>query len=86
MKQLYIKNEFVHNIYRKLKSPSFTQAILDKFSVVDKVELTLEENYLILKPIPVPRKNWEKALKKMHKIGDEKLLIDDIFIDELFEE
>ncbi len=62
------------------------KAILDKYSIVDKVELTLEENYMILKPILEPRKNWEKAFKKMHKNGDDKFLIDDIFVDELFEE
>lgn len=33
-----------------------------------------------------PRKDWGKAFEEMHKNGDDKLLIDDVFDDETFEE
>lgn len=33
-----------------------------------------------------PRKDWAKAFEEMHKNGDDKLLIDDVFDDETFEE
>ena len=32
-----------------------------------------------------PRKGWEKQFEEMHKNGDDKLLIDDVFEDENFE-
>ena len=35
---------------------------------------------------PAPRKGWEKAFKKMHENGDDKLLMADIFEDENLEE
>jgi hypothetical protein len=33
-----------------------------------------------------PRKDWGKAFEEMHKNGDDRLLIDDVFDDETFEE
>lgn len=37
------------------------KTILKKFNILDKIEMTLEEGYIILKPKLSPRKNWEKA-------------------------
>lgn len=68
------------------KGIRLSKTILEKYSISDKVELILEKGYIILKPKPEPRKNWEKAFKKMHDNGDDKLLIDDVFEDEIFEE
>ena len=51
-----------------------------------EAELILEKGYIILKPVSEPRKNWEKEFKKMHENGDDKLLIEDVFNDETFEE
>ncbi|MDP2175218.1 MAG: AbrB/MazE/SpoVT family DNA-binding domain-containing protein [Bacteroidota bacterium] len=62
------------------------KTILDKYNIHEKVELILEKGYIILKPKTEPRKNWEKAFKKMHENGDDKLLMDDVFNDETFEE
>jgi antitoxin MazE len=39
-----------------------------------------------LTEVKEPRKNWEKAFKKMHENGDDQLLIDDVFEDENFDE
>jgi antitoxin MazE len=39
----------------------------------------LEKGFIILKPIPSPRKNWEKAFKKMNDQDDDQLLMDDVF-------
>lgn len=60
--------------------------ILEKYNIGDKIELVLEKGYIILKPKKEPRKDWEKAFKKMHENGDDKLLINDVFEDENFEE
>lgn len=62
------------------------KTILEKYNISNKIELVLEKGYIILKPKKEPRKKWEKAFKKMHEIGDDKLLINDVFEDENFEE
>ena len=68
------------------KGIRLSKTILEKYNINDKIELVLEKGYIILKPKQEPRKNWEKAFKKMHENGDDKLLIDDVFEDESFEE
>ncbi|NMM48910.1 AbrB/MazE/SpoVT family DNA-binding domain-containing protein [Marinigracilibium pacificum] len=68
------------------KGIRLSKTLLEKYNIKDKVELILEKGYIILKPIPEPRKGWEKAFKKMHEEGDDKLLMDDVFDDENFEE
>jgi antitoxin MazE len=62
------------------------KAILEKYNIKDAVELVLEKGYIIIKPTSTPRKGWEKAFKKMHENGDDKLLITDMFEDENLEE
>lgn len=62
------------------------KAILDEYNINDKIELILEKGRIILKPKSNPRKGWEKSFKQMHENGDDKLLIDDIFDEEVFEE
>lgn len=68
------------------KGIRLSKTILEKYNISDKIELILEKGYIILKPKAEPRKNWEKAFKKMHENGDDQLLIDDVFTDETFEE
>jgi antitoxin MazE len=68
------------------KGVRIPKAILDKYNIQGKVEMILEKGYIILKPKAEPRKNWEKAFKEMHENGDDKLLMDDFFNDETFEE
>ena len=62
------------------------KSVLEKYDIKDTVELILEKGYIILKPTTSPRKGWEKAFKKMHKNGDDKSLMADVFNDENFEE
>jgi len=64
------------------KGIRLSKTILEKYKITDTVELILEKGYIIIKPKSVPRKGWEKAFKKMHVIGDDKLLMDDVFEDE----
>ncbi|MBW7840144.1 MAG: AbrB/MazE/SpoVT family DNA-binding domain-containing protein [Chitinophagaceae bacterium] len=68
------------------KGIRLSKTILEKYNINDKIELILEKGYIILKPKAEPRKNWEKAFKKMHENGDDQLLMDDVFDDEYFEE
>ena len=68
------------------KGIRLSKTILEKYSISDKVELILEKGYIILKPKAEPRKDWDKAFKKMHENGDDYLLMNDVFEDENFEE
>ena len=68
------------------KGIRLTKTLIEKYNIKDTVELILEKGYIILKPKSSPRKGWEKSFKKMHENGDDKLLVNDIFNDENFEE
>ena len=63
-----------------------SKTLIEKYNIKDKVELILEKGQMILKPIPSPRKDWEKEFKKMNENGDDQLLFNDIFEDENLEE
>lgn len=67
------------------KGIRLSKTILEKYSIGDKIELILEEDCIVLKPKASPRKNWDKAFKKMHDNGDDQLLMDDVLEDEVFE-
>ena len=64
------------------KGIRLSKTLLDKYQITNKVELVLENDYIILKPVTEPRKNWENAFAEMHKNGDDNLLIDSVFDDE----
>jgi antitoxin MazE len=64
------------------KGIRLSKTILDKYQITDKVELVLEKDYIVLKPVAEPRKNWEEAFAEMHRNGDDKLLIDSVFENE----
>lgn len=68
------------------KGLRLSKTILEKYNIKDKVELILQKGQIILKPIEVPRQNWETAFKKMNSENDDELLMNDIFDDENFEE
>jgi len=63
-----------------------SKTLLDKYNIRDTVDLILEKGHIILKPISKPRKNWEKAFREINAKGDDKLLFDDVFDGENFEE
>ena len=63
-----------------------SKTLIEKYNIKDKVELILEKEYIVLKPISQPRKDWEKAFKEMNEKGDDQLLFNDVFEDENLEE
>jgi antitoxin MazE len=69
----------------KSKGIKLSKSILKKFNIGDEVELILEKEHIIIRPIEEPRKNWGEAYKEMHKEGDDKLLMEAVFEDEEFE-
>jgi len=68
------------------KGLRLSKTILDKYNIKDKVEIILEPGQIIIKPIKEPRKNWDAAFEKMNKEGDDKMLMNDVFNEENFEE
>jgi antitoxin MazE len=68
------------------KGIRLSKTLLEKYNIRDTVELILEKGYIIIRPISSPRKGWENAFKRMHKNGDDKSLMADIFDDENIEE
>lgn len=68
------------------KGLRLSKAILERYNIKDKVEIILEKGRIVLKPVSQPRKGWGKAFAKMHKEGDDQLLMDDVFEDENFDE
>ena len=68
------------------KGLRLSKTILEKYKIRDKVELVLEKGYIIIKPINQPRKGWEEAFQTMHIEGEDQLLIDDSFEDDVVNE
>ena len=68
------------------KGLRLSKTLIEKYNIKDKVELILEKGYIIIKPISKPRKNWDKAFKKMNENGDDKLFFNDVFAEENLEE
>ena len=64
------------------KGIRLSKTLLEKYHITDKIELVLEDDYIVLKPLSEPRKNWEAAFAEMHRNGDDKLLIDSVFEEE----
>ncbi len=51
--------------------------ILEQTGIRDDVEIELEKNRIIIRPVRKAREGWDKAFKKMGENGDDKLIIDD---------
>lgn len=68
------------------KGLRLSKTLLEKYNIKDKVEVILENGFMIIKPVSKPRKGWEKAFKEMHKNGEDQLLFNDVFDEENFEE
>ena len=68
------------------KGLRLSKTIMEKYNIRDKVELILEKDQIIIKAIDEPRKDWENAFKNMRLNNDDKLLMNDVFDDENFDE
>ena len=63
-----------------------SKTLLEKYHIEDSVELILENNQIVIRPLQKPRKGWDKAFMEMHTSGDDHLLVNDVFGNEVFEE
>ena len=61
------------------------KAILDKYQIKDSVEVEMRDDALVLRPVHQPRVGWDEAFRQMHQNGDDRLLIPDVFEDEVWE-
>jgi len=51
--------------------------ILDQTGILDEVEIEVEKNQIIIRPVKNVREGWEAAFKMMGEKGDDKLIIDE---------
>jgi antitoxin MazE len=52
--------------------------ILEQTGIMDDVEIEVEKNQIIIRPVKDVRDGWDDAFKLMGKKGDDELIIDDI--------
>jgi len=64
----------------------FSKTIIERYNIRDTVEMILDKEHIIIKPLAKPRKGWDKAFIEMHANGDDKLIMPDIFEEENLEE
>lgn len=68
------------------KGIRLSKTLLEKYNITDTVNLIMEEEQIVIKPLTKPRKGWEKAFKEMAESNEDKLLFKDVWEDEIFEE
>ncbi|MGY6563002.1 MAG: AbrB/MazE/SpoVT family DNA-binding domain-containing protein [Luteibaculaceae bacterium] len=68
------------------KGIRLSKSLLERYNIKDTVEMILENGYIVIKPKANPRKGWEAAFKEMNESGDDKMVMNDVFEDENFEE
>lgn len=54
--------------------------ILEQTGIMDDVEIEVEKNQIIIRPVKSAREGWDAAFKKMHQAGDDTLLINDAIL------
>lgn len=51
------------------------QTVLKQCGIESKVELEIQNDYIIIKPVTTPRQGWVEAFKLMHRNNDDSLLL-----------
>lgn len=51
--------------------------ILEQTGITGDVEIELENNKIIIRPVQKVREGWDKAFKKMAEKGDDEIVIND---------
>jgi antitoxin MazE len=55
------------------------KTVLEECKIEDEVVLEIEGETILIKPVKhKPRKNWEKAFRKMHEQDEDSLILDDL--------
>lgn len=53
--------------------------ILEQTGILDDVEIQVEKDQIIIRPVKSARQGWDAAFKQMGAKGDDALLVDDDF-------
>ncbi len=62
------------------------KAILEQLQISDKLDLEIEDQRIILKPINrAPREGWVEAFEKMHERNEDTILMPEERMNETFE-
>ncbi len=51
--------------------------ILEQTGILDDVEIDVEKNMIIIRPVRNPREGWDEAFKMMRERGDDEPIIND---------
>ncbi len=60
--------------------------VLEQTGITDDVEISVERNQIIIRPVTNIRKGWDEAFQRMHRDGDDIPLIDDESISHSWDE
>jgi antitoxin MazE len=60
--------------------------LLDETGITEDVDLEVENNRIIIRPVSSPRSGWEDAFRMMAEKGDDRLVIEDENISHLWDE
>lgn len=60
--------------------------ILEQTGIMDDVEIEVDKNQIIIRPVKNAREGWDKAFIRMRKKGDDTPLIDEIDISNSWDE
>ncbi|WP_291320516.1 AbrB/MazE/SpoVT family DNA-binding domain-containing protein [Desulfonatronospira sp.] len=60
--------------------------VLEQTGITDDVEIEVEKNQIIIRPVKHSREGWDKAFEMMREKGDDALLIDDIEVADSWDE
>ena len=50
------------------------KTLLERCRLQDEVELEVQNDHLVIRPVVKPRSGWEDAFRRMHERGDDALL------------
>lgn len=64
------------------KGIRLNKMLLKKYNISDSVDLVMEDDCIILRPVKKAREGWEEAFQSLHESGDDTLLLPDVFDDE----
>ncbi len=55
------------------------KTVLEECKIEDEVVIEVEDQTTVIKPVKhTPRKNWEKAFRKMHEQNEDSLILDEL--------
>jgi antitoxin MazE len=63
-----------------------SKTILERYNFTEMAEINMKDKHLEIMPVKSTRRDWDEKFKQMHQKGDDRLMIEDVFVDEDLEE